>query len=179
MKAFYETNNRWPGLKKIFKYIWNPEYNDPENPYNDSEDGASVGNPEISLSQTSFDKEELQKISEESDYSTESSTEDEGGEDYNVMKKSIKRSVADIMLSAGQEDFARHRAGTVKRGVTNRAHDLKDIISPFAVCGGHRVGSLRQIFNPVKAKKKSSLRSVQTSEKRSSDALKVSLIFLI
>ena len=178
MKAFYETNNRWPGLKKIFKYIWNPEYNDPENPYNDSEDGASVGNPEISLSQTSFDKE-LETISEGSDFSTDSSTEDEGGEDYNVMNKSIKRSVADIMLSAGQEDFARHRAGTVKRGVTNRGNDLKDIISPFAVCGGHRVGSLRQIFNPVKVKKKGSLRLVQTSEKRSSDALKVSLIFLI
>ena len=178
MKAFYETNNRWPGLKKIFKYIWNPEYNDPENPYNDSEDGASVGNPEISLSQTSFDKE-LETISEGSDFSTDSSTEDEGGEDYNVMNKSIKRSVADIMLTAGQEDFARHRAGTVKRGVTNRGNDLKDIISPFAVCGGHRVGSLRQIFNPVKVKKKGSLRLVQTSEKRSSDALKVSLIFLI
>ena len=178
MKSFYETNNRWPGLKKIFKYIWNPEYNDPENSYNNSEDGASVGNPEIELSQT-FDNEELETISEESDFSSESSTEDDVGEDYNIMKKSIKRSVADIMLSAGQEDFARNRAGTVKRGVTNRANDLKDIISPFAVCGGHRVGSLRQIFNPVKAKKKGSLRSVQISDKRSSDALKVSLVFFI
>ena len=155
MKAFYDTNNRWPGLKKIFKYIWDPEYKDPQNPNpDDMEDGGSVGDPEAKIAQT---KDPLQitlseNPSEAEAESPESSSADEDDQEKEV-KRSIKATVSKILKEYGGRNLYRRRGATMKRVPdTNMDRDLKHVISPFAVCGGHRVGSLRQIFNPVKTK---------------------------
>ena len=134
-------------MKNIFCYIWDPHYSEGLNPdYPPTEDGMSVGNPEAKISQTPTQEEEPQ-FTASSATDTESSSEDES--EMETLNRSQQ------LLLAEQENIRRHRAGTVKK--TTQDRDV--IISPFAVCGGHRVKSLRQLFNTAKEKiKKKSIK---------------------
>ena len=140
-------------MKKVFCYIWDPDYNEglnPESPQMD--DGMSVGNPEAKISQTPAQAPGQSTASSDTASNTETDSED--------MESDIESDID--MGTDAQVNFQRHRAGTVKRPTQeNDQINSNDniIISPFAVCGGNRVGSLRQIFNPPNEKnKKKSIR---------------------
>ena len=139
-------------MKKVFCYIWDPDYNEGLNPESPQEDGMSVGNPEAKISQTPAQAPGPSTASSDTTSNNETDSED--------MESDME---SDIETDA-QANFQRHRAGTVKRPTQeNDQINNNDniIISPFAVCGGHRVGSLRQIFNPPKEKnKKKSIRKL-------------------
>ena len=126
----------------MFCYIGDPEYNEgliPESPQMGDE--MSVENPEAKISQTPAQAPGQSTASSDTASNTESDSED--------MESNME---SDIETDA-QVNFQTHRAGTVKKPtqendqINNNDHI---IISPFAVCGGHRVGSLRQLFNPLK-----------------------------
>ena len=138
-------------MKKVFCYIWDPDYNEglnPESPQMD--DGMSVGNPEAKISQTPAQAPGQSTASSDTASNTETDSED------------MELDMESDMETDAQVNFQRHRAGTVKRPTQeNDQINSNDniIISPFAVCGGNRVGSLRQIFNPPNEKnKKKSIR---------------------
>jgi len=136
-------------LKKVFCYIWGPDY-EGLNPESPQEDGMSVGNPEAKISQTPAQAPGPSTASSDTASNTETDSED------------MELDMESDMETDAQVNFQRHRAGTVKRPTQeNDQINSNDniIISPFAVCGGHRVGSLRKVFNPPKEKnKKKSIR---------------------
>lgn len=163
-------NKRWPGLKKICCYIWDPVYVDLQEDPDDqkTDDGWSVGNPEVTIS-----KEPIGEVIQSSD-SAESSTETESGSEDEMETKTFSNIVRNL-LSAEQKNVLRHRAGTVKR-ITQEKDTDRTVISPFAVCGGYRVGSLRQLFNPTKlAANQSKKRAVRFTDgtQKADPALKV------
>ena len=130
-------------MKKVFCYIWDPDYN--------QEDGMSVGNPEAKISETPAEAPGPSTASSDTTSNNETDSED--------MESDMK---SDMETDAQEMNFQRNRAGSVKRSSQeNDQINSNDniIISPFAVCGGYRVGELRQKFNPSKDKnKKKSIR---------------------
>ena len=154
-------------MKKICCYIWDPVYDDGLNPDSDqrTEDGMSVGNPEAIISQMP-----IEEILIQSSVSSESSTETDSSEDE--IETTTFKSVVKNLLSAEQKNVLRHRAGTIKR-ITQKNDNDQVNISPFAVCGGYRVGSLRQLFHDEKENKKKTVTFSAETKKKADPALKV------
>ena len=124
VKDFYASNNRWLGVKKYLKYFWDPEIE--ERPNEEETDGASLGNPEA-----------LQAKAEEDNGLSSESSDDE-------IKPEEDQSFKDDFGSAAEdnEEVIDYRSnGTIKKVKSDDT-----FISPFAVCGGTRVGSFRAAF---------------------------------
>ena len=145
-------------MKKVFCYIWDPDYNEGLNPDSPQEDGMSVGNPEAKASQSP-----TQEPDQEPGQSTASDTES----DEETDDESDFEAFGTLGSSETEHNFARHKAGTIKKTIQDIKNE-KIIISPFAVCGGQRVGSLRQAFNPPKEKNKK--KSIRFSSRNFSSA---------
>ena len=142
-------------MKKICCYVWDPTYEEGLNPEDtQTEDGMSVGNPEAKASQSPT-QEPDQEPSQSTASDTESDEETDDESDFEAF--------GTLGSSETEHNFERHKAGTIKKTIQDIKNE-KIIISPFAVCGGQKVGSLRQAFNPPKDKnKKKSIRSSRYS----------------
>ena len=127
VKDFYESNNKWVGVKKYLEYFWDPKVEDKS--CEAETDGASIGNPEA-----------LQTKEEDSVETSSSSSEDEDKQnDEDAMNEDGFNSAAEE--NEGSIDYRSN--GTIKKGYLK---DDNNLISPFAVCGGTRVGSFRTAY---------------------------------
>ena len=137
VKDFYETNNKWVGVKKYLQYFWDPKIED--RPNEAENDGESIGNPEALKT----------KISENIESSLESSDDEE---------QEKRGSTSDIGLwseaEENEEEIEYRADGTVRKRKTQADYTF---ISPFAVCGGTRVGSYRAAFGKSDKKPKTEL----------------------
>ena len=130
VKDFYHTNKKWPGIKKVLCYFWDPE---PETVADGQKvvesDGTSTGQPSGS----------------ESPVSTDSEAEEDKETDGLTPVSGVSSDV-----EGEEESFDYHMGGKIRKLHTEVAGDGRrtelDLISPFAVCGGFRVGSLREKF---------------------------------
>ena len=125
----------------------------------------SVGNPEVTISKPP--SEGLVQSSE----SAESSTEDESDSEDEVEAQTFQ-SIVKNLLSAEQKNVLRHRTGTIKK-ITRETTNDQIIISPFAVCGGNRVGTLRQLFHPTRENNKKKSVRFNDRPQKADPALKV------
>jgi len=125
----------------------------------------SVGNPEVTISKPP--SEELVQSSD----SVESSTEDESDSEEEIEAQTFQ-SIVKNLLSAEQKNVLRHRTGSIKK-ITQETNNDRIIISPFAVCGGYRVGSLRQLFHPTRENNKKKSVRFNDGPQKADPALKV------
>ena len=127
VKDFYASNNKWVGVKKYLEYFWDPKVE--TKPNEDDTDGASLGNPEA-----------VQTKVEDSvaDSDSSSSGDESKKDDENAMNQ-------DGFDSATEEtdNYDYRSNGTIKKGYLK---DDNNYISPFAVCGGTRIGSFRTAY---------------------------------
>ena len=137
VKDFYESNNKWVGVKKYLEYFWDPKVED--KPGEAETDGASIGNPEAVQT----------KVEDSVEISSSSSEDEDKQNDEDAMNEDGFGSAAEE--NEGSIDYRSN--GTIKKGY------LKDdniSISPFAVCGGTRVGSFRTAYMQKSIKHKHS-----------------------
>ena len=136
VKDFYESNNKWVGVKKYLEYFWDPKVEDKPS---EAEDGASMGNPEAVETKPN----DIERKASSSDTS-----EDEGNQDEQAWQEDMGSAAED-----NEEVNEYHSNGTVKKVYNDDL--MNTFISPFAVCGGTRVGSFRTAFMRTTGKQRS------------------------
>ena len=147
VKDFYESNNKWVGVKKYLEYFWDPKVED--KPGEAETDGASIGNPET-----------LQTKTEDSVETSSSSSEDE---DKQKDENAMKEDGFDYAAEENEGSIEYKSNGTIKKG-SSYLND-NNSISPFAVCGGARVGSFRAAYMQ-KSKQNESNEQNESGDKR-------------
>ena len=100
-------------MKKVFCYIWDPDYNEGLNPESPQEDGMSVGNPEAKISQMPAQAPGPLTASSDTASNTETDSED--------MESDMK---SDMETDAQEMNFQRNRAGSVKRSTQENRREL-------------------------------------------------------